>query len=688
VSIERAIDSWETFLVELDQMRSAMWNAVGGLVQWTLPSIAVLFSVTVQAFAARLATLYYIRYMHRLEQITEGHKIHGLRANPLGEKWLYSEHLDYPQKLQDIFASFVDRVEIPAFVWDTTLFPMTLVCLCLVIGCRDVYMWAKVCVCFTCLNLGRAICHISTVVPDSQGWHACKERLTNFGARPDAMEEMAAMTIDWRTMAFGSVTNLLEAEAKGMRYCGDMIYSGQTFVLLLFAMGTHECLKRNWPEYWKVRILVSTLATAFATAASVGTLLARYHYTIDVVLAVVLTALWYDSAAVAATCEWWKGIVTPKDRREAVFLPERKTAPKLSAFSVGLSCSTYLLELVMTGAVIYDFYDKEEKILVYIYTCSLAAVSFVLMLFSLHLFETDPDLQKLPICVRCPAALVLGITHMTYLVTQGLSFKRGKMTDECFIIKIFKASLQSAPLACVQLYALVYYAQETDLHQKGAALRIAELQLAIHYVQMISSFYSLGEAVALFDAMRSSVLFDMVRNQLWRTLLACLRMAEVTSRITAIVLALIFVITSGYSWKIIAGVVAVDWLIVACLARYYGVARKFLAVAFFASVSLTSNIYLFQEDEERRRLADVLCTLRIAQFVVLGGLGLWYFKFYPGGMSHVFSFVLLHKGVVFMLALSLTLYLICLVMWLEIRRIQTPSEWDDKEARELREAED
>merc|ERR1711862_1070358 len=114
------------------------------------------------------------------------------------------------------------------------------------------------------------------------------------------------------------------------------------------------------------------------------------------------------------------------------------------------------------------------------------------------------------------------------------------------------------------------------------------------------------------------------------------------------------------------------------MGRYFGVARKCLAVVFFASVSLTSNIYLFQEDEERRRLADVLCTLRISQFVLVGASGMWYFKFYPGGMSQVFSFVLLHKGAVLIVAISLSSYLVMLVMWLEIRRIQAPSEWDNK----------
>merc|ERR1711862_1055963 len=105
------------------------------------------------------------------------------------------------------------------------------------------------------------------------------------------------------------------------------------------------------------------------------------------------------------------------------------------------------------------------------------------------------------------------------------------------------------------------------------------------------------------------------------------------------------------------------------MGRYFGVARKCLAVVFLASVSLTSNIYLFQEDEDRRQLADVLCTLRISQFVFIGAGGIWYFKFYPGGMATVFSFLSCHQGVVLLVAISLTSYLVMLVTWLEIRRI-------------------
>merc|ERR1719422_420707 len=100
------------------------------------------------------------------------------------------------------------------------MFPLTLLGLCTIISCRDLHMWAKVWVCFAALQFGRAVCHVSTVVPDAQGWQACKGRLVNSGADPDALKDMAGLHIDENTSFTESLGQILHAEVKGMRYCG------------------------------------------------------------------------------------------------------------------------------------------------------------------------------------------------------------------------------------------------------------------------------------------------------------------------------------------------------------------------------------------------------------------------------------------------------------------------------------
>lgn len=671
IACDRAVDSWVVFLDELAQMRQTLWMAVGSLVQWGLPAIGVIFSIAAQTLSARLATLYYIRYMSRLDDLVK--QQHGV-VDPLGSDWIYREHHDYPQKLQDIVASFMDPVEVPAYVWDFTLFPITLICLCLIIIKSDVYMWTKICVCFTFLNLGRAICHVSTVVPDAQGWESCKERLTNFGSQPDALKEMSEVVIDWRKGPIDSAFHIIQAEAKGMRYCGDMIYSGQTFVLVLFSLGLIQVLRKGWPEHTKTRFLVQFLSPIVIAVASVGVLVSRYHYTIDVFLALVLTVLWYDSATVASICEWWESIVDRTKERK-VFVPDRQTAPKLSAAGLCFGSLTYLLELVVTANVAWEFYFTQEKQdIAMIYIGAMSGVSFVLVMFSIYMFQTDEDLSQLPICVRFPAALVLGSTHTVYLVTQLLSYKRKRLTDETFIIKVFKASLQSAPLACVQLHSLVMQQYETE----STMLVSKKYLIYKRYAQMVISFYSLGEAVALFDSMRSSCLEQLLRNALWRTLLCIMRMSEVASRISAVVVFHCFVETRfGINWGAPA-LIGIDFLLAAIFARCLGVAKKCLSVGFLAMISLTSNVYLFQKDEDRRRLSDVLLLGRTAELFVFCAAVVWYFKFLPGGMHEILLFVGSHQGAIVILATSLGVYLINLAVWLEIRRVQLPREWDDQ----------
>uniref|UniRef100_A0A6U6V2T3 Sphingomyelin synthase-like domain-containing protein n=1 Tax=Zooxanthella nutricula TaxID=1333877 RepID=A0A6U6V2T3_9DINO len=677
ITCTRAVESWIVFLDEFAEMRATMWRAVGGLVLWGLPATLAVASMLLQSLSARLATLYYIRYMERIDLLTANSTATGglPGVDPLSPDWIRVHHLDYPQKLQDIFASFVEPVYIPAYVWDITLFPFTLLCIILVLVKRDVYMWTKLCVCFVMLDVLRAICHVSTVVPDSQGWESCKERLTNYGARPDALEEMRHMDIDWRTAFGGSVIHIVEAEAKGMRYCADMVFSGGAFVLLLFSLGIIEVLRRQWPENGKTRAAVGLLAISSVLVTAVGTLAARYHYTLDVVLALVLTGLWYDSSSVAAFCGWWASLV---DHRQApkVFVPNRETAPKLSTFGVCTGLFSYLLELAMSLWVAWDFYVNGRYEIAMIYLGLMSAVSFVLIIFSFLIFTTDPDLSKLPVCVRFPLSLFLGSTHLIYVVTQMLSLKRGAVMDESFVIKIFKACLQSAPLAVLQLHSLVSYTLHSDLQHTSLTSTVI---LYKRYIQMLMAFYNLGEAVALFDGLRSSVFDQLLRNMLWRTLLVLMRAAEVTSRISLLVLFHCFMEElEGFKYGIPV-LVSCDFILAAILVRCMGVAKKFLAVSFLALISLTSNVYLFQKDEERRRTADMLLLGRTGELFVFFAGCAWYFKFYPGGMHLLLQFASFHKGSCSLLVISSLVYLLLLAVWLEIRRVHVPREWDDQE---------
>jgi len=121
-----------------------------------------------------------------------------------------------------------------------------------------------------------------------------------------------------------------------------------------------------------------------------------------------------------------------------------------------------------------------------------------------------------------------------------------------------------------------------------------------------------------------------------------------------------------------------DFLFVAILTRCLAVSKKFLAVCFCSLISMASNVYLFQKDEDRRRLADLLLVVRTSELLVFCAALVWYFKFLPGGMHIILQFASDHTGACALLVVSLVIYFLNLAIWLEIRKVQTPQVWDDQ----------
>merc|ERR1719401_852534 len=108
-----------------------------------------------------------------------------------------------------------------------------------------------------------------------------------------------------------------------------------------------------------------------------------------------------------------------------------------------------------------------------------------------------------------------------------------------------------------------------------------------------------------------------------------------------------------------------DFLFSALLIRCMGVARKPMAVIILAGISQTSNVNMFQKDKNNRRLADILCSFRLGEFLIGCVAGFYYFKFRPGGADMLSTFLQEHTGASALFVLSLGLYLLLLGIWLE-----------------------
>jgi len=452
-----------------------------------------------------------------------------------------------------------------------------------------------------------------------------------------------------------SFQGLVHAELQGTRYCGDMVYSGLTIVTMLSALALCETLGRI--GYQTTKWLVGTCLVPIVLLSSLASLAAHRHYTVDVVLAILLTAFCYDSEMIKKVAKWWASIGEADEELDPVFVPEAKAKPGMTGSCI--NCGLYLVDLALVCKVAWSFYIGEQTQLAYIYFASLGTVSFVLTLYA----WTDKTLEDLHVCLRLPACLFLGVTHLVYFVKVWEVYtEKDKGGDGVNIIKVFKAALQAAPLACVQLYLL-----DDGHYQDNSLFRTA---------QMCMSLVSIGRMVADSDCRKSTVLSNFAHRPLWQLLLAMFRVAEASSRIALMVL--IQSLTVKSSIWIAPGIVALDFLIVVCIHRGSGHTSGMLAALMGASVSTISNVNLFQKLYMARRLADRIGTLRLIEWIIAAGTMMYYVRF-GSGADEMLKASSRSKYFVLIFSTSLVVYFTMYCFWMLVRRSKLPREWEDQE---------
>lgn len=170
----------------------------------------------------------------------------------------------------------------------------------------DILVWTKVMICNSFLALGKGFFAAMTVVPDSRGWSACKESLNAPFTDGNGTEWLSQRR---------SLLELLELEFRGvhghhLHWCADMMWSGSTYFICLYALGFYE-LVRNRTRAWApmhrnfLLFLVGTAAIAEQAVEVYLTLVNRYHYSSDVVVAIFMTFLFYTSGPISVAAKWW-----------------------------------------------------------------------------------------------------------------------------------------------------------------------------------------------------------------------------------------------------------------------------------------------------------------------------------------------------------------------------------------------
>jgi len=199
-----------------------------------------------------------------------------------------------------------------------SLFPALFVLLAIL---RDqLKIWTKIMICNALLAFGKGLFEVMTIIPDSIGWAECQVRLGENG-------------VQWHSVPERSIWDLIVFEVKkyfgglNVRYCADMMWSGHTYVVTLYALGLFELSRRLMKSWSKPKRTAALWIIASVAILQQGIeiyviLLNRFHYTMDVAMAILMTFLLYSNGAVAACAKNW--VRTYELRRSGTFDKEAK----------------------------------------------------------------------------------------------------------------------------------------------------------------------------------------------------------------------------------------------------------------------------------------------------------------------------------------------------------------------------
>jgi len=281
------------------------------MVVWAVPFFLAGCGFLLQNFQLRIGTYHYVHKMleYDLVRSPTAPTINSTNYTSNLSKLLAATHYipltvgETPQNVS--FGSLDDpmtatlgeyqEVKISALDMLAALFPFFF--MVLVVSMDQPFVLTRIMLCFFVLAVGKGFFAWITIVPDSNGWKACQARLDH-----------SIYPVEWYAQE-RQIHELLLMDPRS-RLCADMMWSGHTYFVAIFAFGLHECVRRAMRgcDAWK-RILVESLVASAAilqqTVEIYFVLKSRFHYTSDVVMAVFVTYLLYTNSVIAVLAAWW-----------------------------------------------------------------------------------------------------------------------------------------------------------------------------------------------------------------------------------------------------------------------------------------------------------------------------------------------------------------------------------------------
>mmetsp|Transcript_34141 Transcript_34141/g.72608 ORF Transcript_34141/g.72608 Transcript_34141/m.72608 type:complete len:581 (+) Transcript_34141:232-1974(+) len=284
-------------------------------VKWAVPAACFASSFYIQNVLLHIATYFYIEWMYRLEEslssrASEDLSTSDVLSSKIGEG-----------SLHDMSASILGWHNINMAAIDGITISLPCLWFALVVWRLDLHLFTKCTVCGSFLALGKGMLSVLTVVPDSIGWAACKVRLGEDGVKWFEDPDHVNFSKDpWNSLLhMAEITAVPPGNTGILRFCADMLYSGHTYFVALFALGVYDGTRpffRNSRFHSCFRVLMGTMLCLVVFTDATLILLNKFHYTIDIVLALMVVFLYYTNAAIARAVVWWADEVwVPKGKR-------------------------------------------------------------------------------------------------------------------------------------------------------------------------------------------------------------------------------------------------------------------------------------------------------------------------------------------------------------------------------------
>lgn len=234
----------------------------------------------------------------------------------------YNEGAGETKKDVDYMLLFMDSM--PVFILGVFIF-----------GCiwlNDLRMWVKFWFSLSILFLMKGIMDLVTDIPDSAGWAKCERRLgqhvVQFMLRMRNLKSDEFYKQFFRLEMLGvepdggrkSIWKIFLHLGGGVRYCSDMSISGHTFTVCLAILALIDLTRKvtmNLAPLWSN--CITSTATVFGTAFVLvegGTILHdHFHYTIDILFALLIVWLIYTNAGMALLVHKFIMWLQPDDER-------------------------------------------------------------------------------------------------------------------------------------------------------------------------------------------------------------------------------------------------------------------------------------------------------------------------------------------------------------------------------------